>query len=442
MIKIKKSKEFLNRSKSQFFQFLFLLIGITVLFTTEDWRYKEGKKREYLEQIKRPTQGMEELKEPWLLEGDAPKVLINHVGYEEGGEKTAYFLGTEDRNFQVISYETGEAVFTGVIEYKEKTAIGDFSQVKEPGCYFIWTKNMGSSYLFSIDTGIYENEARKILDKIEKRQRKDTGVETKVLTDCLLAYFYFQERMETEESSILEKIKPGIDWLLSLQEEDGGVHQGIEGGIKKGVSSESTGRFAATLAMFSQAYRDYNKEYSEECKKAALLAWNFLENYHPLVLSGEKVLKDEEERRWAAAQLYNLTGSPIYRRLVEETMDMGKEAYGKEENVYSILSYLTAKHPIDIEMCTNLMGRLLTEASSVSRKWSEMNHEMDKGDRERLYREPLLLMYAQYVAPSKQYETAIKAQIDYFLGCDKDNVRFLEIDGMEGVLYFLLNYKM
>ncbi len=123
-------------------------------------------------------------------------------------------------------------------------------------------------------------------------------------------------------------------------------------------------------------------------------------------------------------------------------MDMGKEAYGKEENVYSILSYLTAKHPIDIEMCTNLMGRLLTEASSVSRKWSEMNHEMDKGDRERLYREPLLLMYAQYVAPSKQYETAIKAQIDYFLGCNKDNVRFLEIDGMEGVLYFLLNYKM
>lgn len=446
MININKTNEFQNRSKSQFFQFLILLIGVTVLFTTEDWKYKEGKRKEYLEQIKRQTEEMEEgqaeIKEPCRLGEDTPKVLINRVGYEEEKEKKAYFLGTEDRNFQVISCDTGEAVFTGDIEYKEKTGIGDFSQVKEPGRYFIWTKNMGSSFMFSVARGIYEAEARKVLDKVEKRQRKDIEVETKVLADCLLAYFYFQGRMDIEESSILEKIRPGIDWLFSLQEEDGGVHQGIEGKIKRGVSPESTGRFAATMAMFSQAYRNYDREYSGECERAALSAWNFLDNYHSSVFPGEKVIKDKEERIWAAAQLYNLTGSPVYRRLVEETIDLGREAYGKEENVYSILSYLTAKQPIDVEMCTNLMGRLLTEASTASRKWSEMNYEVYKGDKERLYREPLLLMYAQYVAPSKQYETAIKTQIDYFLGCNKDSILFLELEGMEGVLYFLLNYKM
>lgn len=442
MTNIKKTKENHNRNKSQFFQFLILLIGITMLFIREDWKYKDGKKREYLEEIKSQAEKKEELKEPWPLEGDAPKVLINQVGYEEGKAKKVYFLGTKDKNFQVISYETGEAVFTGAIEYKEKTGIGDFSQVKEPGSYFIWTKNMGSSFLFSVDRGIYEDEARKILDKIEKRQRKDTEVETKILADCLLAYFYFLEERETKESSILEKIKPGIDWLLTLQEEDGGVHQGIRDGIKRGVTPESTGRFAAVLAMFSQAYRDYDREYSKECERAALSAWNFLDSSYSFALLGEKVLKDKEERIWASAQLYNLTGRPIYRRLVEEAIDMGKEDYEKKEKVYSMLSYLTAKQPIDIEMCTNLMGRLLKEASSISRKWSEMNYETDKQDMERLYREPLLLMYAHYVAPSKQYETAMRAQLDYFLGCNKDSTSFLELEGMEGVLYFLLNYKM
>jgi endoglucanase len=142
---------------------------------------------------------------------------------------------------------------------------------------------------------------------------------------------------------ILSEIRWNLDWMLSMQGEDGGVwhKQTSEGfcgfvmpekdtltsyvigtGSEPFKSSCATADFAAVTAVAARVYRPFDPAYAERCLRAAVRAWQWLEAHPDVtfrnpqgVSTGEYGDRDcGDERLWASAELGRTTGADEYDR--------------------------------------------------------------------------------------------------------------------------------
>jgi endoglucanase len=137
---------------------------------------------------------------------------------------------------------------------------------------------------------------------------------------------------------ILDEIRWNLDWMLTMQDGDGGVwHKEtsedfapvttapdkdaltsfvIGTGSEPFKSSCATGEFASTMAIAARVYAPIDEVFAARARDAALKAWAWLEK-HPNVrfrnprriLTGEYGDPDcSDERLWAAAEIWRTTG--------------------------------------------------------------------------------------------------------------------------------------
>ena len=131
---------------------------------------------------------------------------------------------------------------------------------------------------------------------------------------------------------ILNEIRWNLDWMLSMQDADGGVwHKQtserfcgfimpekdtwtsyvIGTGAEPFKSSCATADFAAVMAIAARVYRPFDAAYADKCLRAAKLAWSWIEKYPDVLFRNPKgVMTGEygdgncsDERLWAAAEL-------------------------------------------------------------------------------------------------------------------------------------------
>ncbi len=142
---------------------------------------------------------------------------------------------------------------------------------------------------------------------------------------------------------ILNEIRWNLDWMLTMQDSDGGVwHKQtsthfcpfimpevdklvsyvIGTGAAPFKSSCATADFAAVMAIAARAYKPFDSAYAARCLRAAESAWKWVDA-HPDVLFqnppgvstgayGDSNCADE--RLWAAAELLRSTGHELYSR--------------------------------------------------------------------------------------------------------------------------------
>jgi endoglucanase len=146
---------------------------------------------------------------------------------------------------------------------------------------------------------------------------------------------------------ILNEIRWNLDWMLSMQDDDGGVwHKQtsekfcgfvmpekdalvsyvIGTGRDPFKSSCATGDFAAVLAIAARAYKPFEARYADKCLRAAKQAWTWLEKYPAVTFEnpagvgtggyGDRNCADEH--LWAAAELWRTTGDAAYERYFME----------------------------------------------------------------------------------------------------------------------------
>ena len=108
-------------------------------------------------------------------------VNINQIGYLPDDTKNVFVkTETDNEDFYVVNNDTGLIVYQGKLSAAAddvasgtKVATGDFSEVKEPGIYYIYT-NAGSSYTFEINSAVY-NDIYK--DTVLMLYRQRCGIE-------------------------------------------------------------------------------------------------------------------------------------------------------------------------------------------------------------------------------------------------------------------------
>ena len=142
---------------------------------------------------------------------------------------------------------------------------------------------------------------------------------------------------------ILNEIRWNLDWMLTMQDQDGGVwHKqtsekfcgfimpeadklvsyiiGI--GKEPYKSSCATGDFAAVMAIASRVYRPFNAAFAEKCLRAARQAFAWLETNPGVMFENSAGVSTGgygdrncgDEHLWAAAELGRTTGDEIYQR--------------------------------------------------------------------------------------------------------------------------------
>lgn len=142
---------------------------------------------------------------------------------------------------------------------------------------------------------------------------------------------------------ILNEIRWNLDWMLSMQDEDGGVwHKQtserfcgfimpdkdtlvsyvIGAGKEPYKTSCATADFAAVMAIAARAYQPFDAAYAKRCLQAARLAWVWLDKYPNVTFRNPSGVSTGEygdgncgdERFWASAELWRTTGEDAYHR--------------------------------------------------------------------------------------------------------------------------------
>ena len=142
---------------------------------------------------------------------------------------------------------------------------------------------------------------------------------------------------------ILNEIRWNLDWMLSMQDEDGGVwHKQtserfcgfvmpekdtlvsyvIGTGKEPYKSSCATADFAAVMAIAARAYQPFDRGFAGRCLEAARRAWKWLEKYPDVLFRnppgvatgayGDRNCGDEI--LWASAELWRTTREEGYHR--------------------------------------------------------------------------------------------------------------------------------
>lgn len=329
------------------------------------------------------------------------QIVVNEVGYNADNSKVAFVTNTVSENFQLIDLQTKEIVYEGKVQpnYLVDPSSGDvvheikFSEFEKTGSYRIKLKDKEiQSAAFAIGDNIYRKPAIKILESFylqrcgtvvdngskwshpachlddanfysNPQKTKDvTGgwhdagdfnkfsITTTLSIGFLLYQYehnptsYYDGQLRIPESDnevpdILDEIRWGLEWLLAMQREDGGVyfkvstkrwtgehlpHKEQEERYIFRVNSNATANFAAVAALGSRIFKVYDPAFSSKLQKAAAHAWEFLSDKPvtvPLggfnnprdVRGGEyNDHNDQDERLWASVELYLLTRSKKY----------------------------------------------------------------------------------------------------------------------------------
>jgi endoglucanase len=140
---------------------------------------------------------------------------------------------------------------------------------------------------------------------------------------------------------MLNEIRWNLDWMLSMQDDDGGVwHKQtsekfpdfimpekdklasyvIGTGAEPFKSSCATGDFAAVMAIAGRVYQPYNPAYGNKCLRAAQKAWDWLAKHPNVAFHNPATVSTGEygdancadEQLWASAELFRTTGEHPY----------------------------------------------------------------------------------------------------------------------------------
>lgn len=276
----------------------------------------------------------------------------------------------------------------------------DFSKLEKPGKYYVDVPGAGRSWNFSIgpdvyarafylamrsyygqrcgtavdlgpefpgyrhaachQEGAYHASSGKTGPHVSAKGWHDAGdygryvVNSGIATGTLLwTWEMFGDRLQRAKLNIpesgngtpdiLNEVRWNLDWMLSMQDEDGGVwHKQtsehfcdfimpekdtlisyvVGTGAEPFKSSCATGDFAAVMAIAARVYKPFDAAYAEKCLRGARQAWKWLEQ-HPDVIfrnpagvsTGEYGDGDcADEHLWAAAELWRSTGEPDFEK--------------------------------------------------------------------------------------------------------------------------------
>ena len=443
-------------------------------------------------------------------------IYVNQAGYSEKSKKHATI--TSSSHYKLLSAD-GRTVKEGdiALSYDEnceqEAGIIDFSDVTEAGTYYFTDAGGNKSCSFAIGNDHYD-EALRASMKMFYFQRCGMELEEKYagrfkrkachLTDAFdllnperkikmrggwhdagdfgryvtpaavalghLLYGFELEKKELDidinipESGgiypdILAECKYELDWMLQMQEEDGGVHHKATSMnfcdfimpsddelpiTATPVSSLATADFAAVMMLAARVYKEYDEEYAGVMKAAALKSWKWLVENPSFVFENPKEVLtgtyadrcDADERFWAAAEVYRSekdkdAGFYIFE-MMELKLNLTALGWSDVGGFASLCIFMAGVEVFGSDLYNRIKLKWIDEADRL-KALSQSSafgltlrpHEFTWGSNMVVLTNAMILCYAYELSNDRSYLDAAEYQLDYLFGRNAMDVSYV-----------------
>jgi endoglucanase len=275
--------------------------------------------------------------------------------------------------------------------------------------------------------------------------------------------FFTDNQLNIPESGngvpdILDEVKVELEWMLSMQRQDGGVYRKLSGAhwpkvgspdldtqprFVYGVSSPETAKFAASMAIAGRVFRGVDLDVSERYLKASENAWRWLETESKQFVDAhldddngsgkylfsqtdqEKSLtSDIDDRLAAAIELYLTTNKNEYFSYIEENIaDVNYTLFEwKDISALSLFHLMQKdKSPTSVTIRRTISNKLIDRAkkilkTTVENPYGLANTRFVWGSNKMAAEEGITLVHAYQITKNKAYLKAAIDQLDYLLG--------------------------
>ena len=278
----------------------------------------------------------------------------------------------------------------------------------------------------------------------------------------LLAWQQFQPALERLTLEIpeqdgkfpdyLDECKFQLDWLLGMQLEDGSVADRVTTATFDGMVSPegstarrrlspptttATGDFVAVLSRAAHAFEPYDAELAATYRDAAARGWAYLiatpEDTTPpdkhatrLAFTGGYWSPDQDDRAWAAAEYWELTGEAAAREAFETSVaDARIGSYFDWRDLWNmgVFTYLlSAREDRNPEVVASLTERVTASAGAFRRSADDhpygrpVDSQYWWGINGVIARTAMHLTVADTLAPDPANKDAIALGLDHLLG--------------------------
>ena len=286
----------------------------------------------------------------------------------------------------------------------------------------------------------------------------------KAAEDLMLAYEKYTDAFTddagTPESGngipdVLDEVRYELEWMFKMQDSDGGVHHKVTCAvfpetvmpdeetdtlIITPVSTTATGTFAAVMAKASSVYADIDADFAARCLAASKLAYEYLMNnsIHGGVSNPDGIStgayndsSDMDERFWASAELFKVTGDSAYEEKITEylerecNMDFGWQSVG----MYGVYAYLTANptnedsKQLSIDELTEYTDKIIARIEKNTYN-SSVYLSYNWGSNMTIANNAMALLMCDEILGT-DYSVAAQEQLDYICGNNGNGYCFI-----------------
>jgi endoglucanase len=447
-------------------------------------------------------------------------VLFNQCGYLPRSEKTASVQGYDaaDRTFHIYAEQTGDAVFQGRLTAPstdaasgDRVSLADFSPLTVPGTYWLVAPgvrsqpflvrndaylnplvlsmrafygqrcgcdvDLGEGYRYSKchQAGAYHASSGRKGTLENAGGWHDAGDYGRYIVNCgittgtlLWAWELYPQALRTLSLRIpesggklpdyLAEVRWNLEWMLSLQDEDGGVWQkqtsekfcgfimpqddtltsyviGTGAGPYKATCA--TAGLAAVMAIAARCYGAYDAAFAARCLAAAKrgFAWAIAHPNVPFanppgIATGSYADPHcNDEILWASAELWRTTSDPQYlQAFLAGTQALSPEAAIAAPSWANVAplaywTYALAEHKGEDQMRSRILAQTAASAQALvaRRRSSGYGNTLAAGDyiwgsNGVAANQSLLLLVANCLQPDAQVVEAALGNLHYLLG--------------------------
>lgn len=257
--------------------------------------------------------------------------------------------------------------------------------------------------------------------------------------------------------TLLEEIRWNMDWMLSMQDKDGGVFHKLTSlnfpgsvmpekdtakrlAIGKGVTASLD--FAGVAAQASIVYKPFDKPYAEKLLNAAKKAYAYAEKHRTEfftqpkdVVTGSYAPGDEngqDEFRFAETELFLATNDVKYLDALKKNPPNGNGPWWGDMNFLAV--YKIALNPKNFgqEFSDQAKKLLLDEANSLLAEADTSGYRVpihpwnwNWGSNSAVANNGIILLYAHQLTGDKKFLRGAQGALDYLLGKNPHGISFV-----------------
>ena len=256
---------------------------------------------------------------------------------------------------------------------------------------------------------------------------------------------------------ILEEVRYNLDWMLTMQDKDGGVYHKVTtlkfGGsvmpekddapryaILKNVTA--TLDFAAVMAQASVVYRNVDKAYADKVLKAAEKAYAWAKKNpkafykQPADVQTGNYMHDGEdgkdEFRWAAAELFRATKKKNYQDDLKANLFTPDGAWWGNVNMLAAFRVALDSADFDKDLVAAAKKTVLDEANNLRAVGDTSGYRLPAfpwswnwGSNSAMANNGMVLVHAYLLTGDKSYLDGAQQCLDYLLGKNPMDITYV-----------------